>query len=181
MNRNMLDYLPDYLQEYNELKAIMESEQTEFQFAWGKLNAVFNDQFVDSATLTGIRRWETVLGINPKATDTIEERKFRISIKLNQQLPYTFRFLKEQLTNLCGEEGKGFRLILNPDEYSLAIKLALSNKNNYEDISDMLKRFVPANLVVDIDLMYNQYHDIVAYTHGQLAAYTHSQIRNEVL
>ena len=181
MDRNMIDYLPEYLQEYKEIRELMSTEQPEFQFIWERFDALVSDQDVETATLNGVKRWETVLGINPKATDTLEERKFRIMIKLNQQLPYTYKFLQQQLTSLCGAEGKGFRLVLDPNEYSLIVKLALSNKNNYDDVSDMLKRFVPANLVVEINLMYNQQKELHKYTHAQLHAYTHEQLRTEEL
>ena len=45
----------------------------------------------------------------------------------------------------------------------------------------MLKETVPANMVLDLSLLYNQHKTLKQFTHRQLSAFTGKQIRNEVL
>ena len=65
--------------------------------------------------------------------------------------------------------------------YELSVRLALTSKKNLDDAIEMVKRMAPANLVLVVDLLYNQHQQIAAYTHQQLSAYTHTQIRSEVM
>ena len=96
MERKIIDYLPPYLTVYKEIKAIMEAEQPEFEIVWPQAENVLNDQFVSDSSTIGIERMEKILGIIPKKTDTLDERKFRILVKLNEQLPYTLPVLEQQ-------------------------------------------------------------------------------------
>lgn len=178
MERKIIDYLPPYLTVYKEIKAIMEAEQPEFEIVWPQAENVLNDQFVSDSSTIGIERMEKILGIIPKKTDTLDERKFRILVKLNEQLPYTLPVLKQQLKRMCGENG--YRLILSADKYLLNVKLDLGNENNYQDVCDMLRRVVPANMVISVS-MFNTHEILSHYTHAQLAVYTQKQVREEVL
>lgn len=178
MDRKIIDYLPLYLTTYKEIREIMDAEQPEFELAWSYAEDTLNNQFVQDSSLTGVLRMEAILGIVPKTTDTLEERKFRILVKLNEQLPYTLSVLEEQLKRMCGENG--YKVILSADKYLLNVKLALSNENNYQDVCDMLRRVVPANIIISVR-MFNNQEILSHYTHAQLSAYTHKQVREEVL
>ena len=76
-----------------------------FRLCGMRLDAAFNDQFVNSATVNGVERWEKSWESKPKGTDTLDARKFRILSRLNEQLPYTLPVLKSMLQSLCGEDG----------------------------------------------------------------------------
>ena len=78
MDRNLIDYLPQVLKEVRELKLLLQSEQVEIANLWGSIDNALNDQFVIDATEYGVKRWEKILGIIPKATEPLDARKFRI-------------------------------------------------------------------------------------------------------
>ena len=98
---------------------------------------------------------------------------------MNQELPYTYRRLEQFLINLCGKDG--FSIELHPNEYHIKIKLALTNKSNYSEVVDILRKMIPANMTQYVQIMYNSHIVLGQYTHEQLSAYTHDQLRNEVL
>lgn len=177
-NRLLIDYLPLYMQEYLEMQRIMDAEQPEFDFLWVACENALSDQFILDATEYGVMRWENMLDITPKDTDTLDERKFRILVRLNQELPYTMTRLKEALTNLCGADG--FTIDLQPNEYHIEIKLAIGHHSNYQEVVDLLKKMIPANMTQYVKLMYNTHNMINLYRHMDLAAYTHNRIRSEV-
>ena len=179
MDRKLIDYLPPVIKNAAEFEAIMEAIQPEFVDVETAIINAFNDTFVNDATEVGVKRWESMLKIVPKSVDTLEDRKFRILARLNEQLPYTFRSLDDRLITLCGQNG--FTMELFNDIYTLKVRIELVVKGQYEAVEQLLKRIVPANLVIDLDLRYNQHEKLKNYTHGQLSAFTHSHIRNEVL
>lgn len=179
MERKLINYLPRFMQEYEETQKVMETEQVEIDRLWTAADNALNDQFVTDSTEYGVKRWESMLSIKPKGTDTLDERKFRILAELNQQLPYTPKQLESMLTTMCGADG--YSLVINPDEYHVGVKLALINKNNFQDVEKILAKVIPANMTQKVEIMYNTNEVVGQFTHEFLKSFTYNQIRNEVL
>ena len=135
-NRKLIDYLPAYMREYEEIATLTDAEQPEVDKLWTATENALADQFIVDATEYGISRWETILKVLPKATDTLDERKFRIITLLNQQLPYTVRSMEQMLIQLCGADG--YSVELNANDYHLKVKIALGNHSNYGEVEKML-------------------------------------------
>jgi hypothetical protein len=178
-NRLLINYLPPYMQEYMEMQSIMQAEQPEIDSLWSSVETALADQFILDATEYGVMRWESMLKISPKATETLDERKFRILARLNQELPYTLTKLKEMLTALCGADG--FLIELEANKYHITIKLAVGNHNNYGEVEKILSGMIPANMTQYVQLMFNTHEMVGKYRHMDLATYTHEKVRNEVL
>lgn len=176
MNRKMLDYLPLFIQEYEEIQAILNSHEKSVILAWKAVENVLNDQFVKDATENGVKRWEAILKLTPKDTYTLEERKFNVLARLNEQPIFTMETLKKALAAMCGENG--YTVSLNHERYILSVKLSLGNENNIEAAKLLLKRMVPANIAISIS-MFNTHAMLGGYTHEQLSAHTHKQLREE--
>lgn len=179
MDRNMIDYLPSVLRDVREYKEILEAHETEISDLWGALEDALKEQFVSDATETGILRFEKILDIAPKAADTLDDRKFRILARFNEELPYTYNGLKERLITLCGEDG--FTMELFHATYTLKVRIELTVRSQFDTVESLLDRITPANLIIDISLRYNQQVDYETYTHGDLTAYTHTELREGVI
>ena len=178
-DRKLIDYLPHFLQDFRELSHIMGTEQVEIDSLNKETENALADQFIMDLTINGAKRWESMLGISPKDTDTLNERRFRILTKQSTEVPYTLRKLEHMLTNLCGVGG--YRIELIPNNYHITVKLAVGNHNNYSEVETILNKMIPANMTKRIELMYNTYDMLSQLTHAQLSAFTHDQLRNEVL
>ena len=152
MERKLIEYLPKYVQDYAEIKAIMGAEQTSIEGAWTDAENVMNDQFIQDATENGVKRWESILNIIPKGNYTLDERKFTILARLNEQLPYTEESLRNILTSLCGPDG--YTLKISTDTYELTVKLAIANENNVKVVSELLGHS-------DVKFTYNRYIHII--------------------
>ncbi len=179
MDRKLIDYLPQVLKDVREYKSIMQAEESELVDLWTALENALKDNFIDDATENGVLRLESILKIIPKAADSLEDRKFRIKARFNEQLPYTFRTLQERLTTLCGEDG--YTCELFNDTYTLKVRIELFVKGKYDTVDDFLERIVPANLMIDLDLKYNTYDKLSAFTYNQLSGYTYDDLRDEVV
>ena len=165
-DRKLIDYLPHFMKGYTEMNAIMETEQVETDRLWKAVNDALSDQFILEATENGVKRWESMLGISPKDTDSLDERKFRILTKVNQELPYTIRKLERALTNLCGNDM--FSIEVSAAEYSVELKLGLGNKNNYQEVLDVLRKMIPANMTQLVQILYNPNSVLSQFTHDNM-------------
>lgn len=178
-NVNIIEYLPNVIKDVKEFNEIAKTENPEITLLWENIQNVFDDQFVKYATENGVKRWEKILEIIPKANHTLEDRKFVILAKLNEKLPYTIRVLHQMLAQLCGKDG--YELTLNHNIYELNILVELKSKNMVEAVEDLFRRILPANLGFTVKIRYNQHMTLKLYRHIDLRPFTHFNIRNEVI
>lgn len=178
-NRNLIDYLPEFLRDVREYKAILtDAIQPEFVKLFEAIERVLNNQFITTSDEYGVSRWEKMLGIVPQATTSLDNRKFTILTRMNEQLPYTMTSLKQRLEGLCGKNG--YSVEVDANTFTLRVGVALTSRSSFKDVEIMLEKIVPANMVLDLHLIYEQHKTWSEYTHEQLSAYTHEVLRNGV-
>ena len=176
---NLLGYLPDVVQSYTEFEQIANAENPEIEAVWIESENAFADQFISTSTLKGIIRRENMLKITPKASHTLEDRRFAVLTRWNERIPYTYRVLKDLLSQLCGVDG--YVLSVDILLYEVSILVELRSKNQADAVAEMADRIIPENMIINVRIRYNQHEKLGNYTHGQLSPFTHSHIRNEVL
>ena len=143
---NLLSFLPEFVQEYREIKHIMNSEQPEIQKLEDETEIIKNNQFIFSCDIDGIARFENLLGITPKPDDTLDARKSRVITRWHDSLPYTYKGSKEKLNVMCGEGN--YLLIPSFNEYGLEIVVSLPLSGQADELDYMLSYMIPANIVV---------------------------------
>ena len=151
MNRNLIDYLPPVLKDNKDFILLSNAQQSEIENLILNLNQLFNNQFISETDLYGIGRYEKMLKINPKGTDDLTIRQLRVWAKYNESTPYTYIRLLEMLNNLCGEGN----LFVKIKDLTLSIRIKLEIKGRFEEIKGLLYRVLPANIAVDLSILYN--------------------------
>lgn len=179
MRKKLQDYLPPILLKTYEFPLLCETEQPEIDRLHDAADAVLDAQFLSTAGEYAIQRYEKIFGVVPQDTDTLDERRFKVLTRINTQLPFSVRRLRQQLATLCGENG--YKLEVGGGKYTLSVKVALTAKRNQQAVEGLLADIVPANMVCTTSLLYNQHADLTRFTHAQLALLTHFEIREEVL
>lgn len=144
INVNLLSYLPDFMQEYREIRRIMESEEPEFKILWNLFEKVFNNQFIQYCDEDGISKFEEMLGLHRYENDTLEIRIFRVLTYWNDQIPYTWRVLVNRMNQLCGIGN--YELKPNFNNYELGVTTKFDDSKKYDELNNMLKTILPANL-----------------------------------
>lgn len=177
MDRKLMDYLPPVLAVVKDYQAIMQAEQAEIERFWDAAKRALENQFIETTDEAGIARYELMLGIQPKGSDDLSLRQFRVLSRYNEQLPYTYWKMLEQLKSLCGENG--VKTMLNG--LTLEIKVELTAKEKVNEVRQLLERMLPANVFVTVSLLYNQWGSVKHLTWGQAKNKTWGQLRNEVL
>lgn len=170
---------PSTVRDTLEFQALAETEEVEFSALLSAQETVFGNQFVDTLDAAGCLRWEGMLGIRCRLSDTLPMRRAHIKACLNEELPYTMRVLLRALVALCGEDG--FAVHLYGGEYRLVIELELTEKRMMDEVRGLLARMVPANLVVEVVLKYRKWQDVQGYTWQNVAAFTWDELREGVL
>lgn len=179
MDRKLIEYLPEFMRDFREIRFLTDKQQEQAEKLWVSLDTIWNNQFIETLDEDGCARWERMLKIHNKDTYTLPERRNKILSKMVEQRPFTMKSLRKTLTMLCGADG--YSVELASAEYILKVRIALASKNMYNDVKELVDKIVPANLIVDADLMYNQYGKVGGFPHAQLTAYTHEQLRSEVI
>lgn len=179
MVNKLIKYLPEEIQAYLEMQYITSAEQPEIDNISMTIKQILDSVFIESADETGIARWEQMIGITPLPTATLDERKFEILARYNEQIPYTMYALENLLALLCGENG--FSLERDLKNHTIVAKVELTAKNKFESVRELLERVLPCNLMYVLELIYNQHLTLARFTHAQLKQFTHIALRNEVL
>ncbi|WP_270943169.1 putative phage tail protein [Romboutsia lituseburensis] len=167
---NLINRLPPKLQDKKEYIQICQTQDKEFVFLWNKIDDCLKDQYLHELTLNGVKRWEKIMKITPKASETLEDRRFRIINRFLNKLPYTMTSLKQILNTLCGENE--YTIDYDIATFTLKIRLNLTVKNQLDEVKRTLKHIVPTNIVQDIDLLYNTWGMVKDKTWGEMKKLT---------
>lgn len=177
MDRKLIEYLPEFLQEFREIKIILEQEQKHAEDVNDAKESVFNNNFIETLTPEGCERWEKSLELTSRNL-TLPERRNQILGRFAEQRPYTMRTLRNQLTAICGEDG--YTCEMYEDEYILKVRIKMHMDGKYNAVKTLLDRIVPANVLIDLSLLYNTWGQLAGKTWGELSGYTWRQIKEDV-
>lgn len=134
---------PPTVKNLKDFEEIANVENKNFNKVRMQIIDIFNNRFVHLANEQGIARWEKMLEIQRRRTDTLEERRQRVLAKINNKLPYTMRTLKQLLNSLCGENNYG--IFLDPEEFELHLEL-YSKINDVVNLKNTLEAMIPLNI-----------------------------------
>ena len=176
---DLTDYLPDVLKNVTEMQAIMSTETPEIQALWSACEDCMNDQFITEATENGIARREKMLNITPYATDTLNDRRFRLLSRYNENIPYTRKSLVNMLETLCGENG--YELTILTSEFTVNVKIALAVKKQADSVRELLERVLPYNMLFSVELLYNTWVKAKPFTWENVRKLTWKELKEEVL
>lgn len=141
-------YLPPVIKEAREFKKLAIAENPEFNLMWENIDVVWANQYIMELTIDGVIRWEGIIGIYPRISDTLEDRRIRILTYIASSSLFTITVLRNYLHSVCGEENVYCEI--NCVTYILDIVLYNISETTYLDVLAMLKIMIPANIVVQI-------------------------------
>lgn len=145
-------YYPDFLRDLLELKLSAQTAGEEVRRLYQGIDSLWADGFIQTATIQGVKRWESILQIRPYPGDSLEERKADILLKWNQQLPYTILRLIERLNASVGE--KNYELYVRHKEYVLELIIIDETYRVLCSARNMTREMIPANLLFIFAALY---------------------------
>jgi len=175
-NRSLIEYLPEFLRSVAEFRAVTDAEQELIYELYRRIYSELDRKFIAASDEVGIARWEKTLGLSPKDTLSLDERKFAVMARMIEKTPYTYGTLTRMLTALCGEDG--FKIRLDAEKYELSVLVELDLANAMGEVEALLRRICPANLLIYASPEYAEHRELTGFTHAELSSKTHFQIRN---
>lgn len=142
------NYLPLYIQEYREMWKLMQAENPEFQLASDQSEVLKNNLFIETCDEKGISRFESIMGIYPLDTDTLQSRISRVLTRWNEKLPYTYFYLLSKLNSLCGTNN--YKIVRNINKYEMDITTYLELSGQVEELDYLLNNIIPANILLKV-------------------------------
>ena len=141
-------YLPPFLKKFVEMVEILGAEEPEFQELVRQYDNVLNDNFILTATANGISRFESMLGIHPDASASLESRRSTVLTRWWDTTPYTIRTLKNRIALIQGNDN--VEISFNDENPSvIQIVTRLETAGQVDDLAYIIQTMLPANLAVD--------------------------------
>lgn len=145
MNR-LLEYLPEELREVEDFEALTDAEIPELNNLNNAIQRLLDDQFISTASLESIRRWEAILRIQADpSTEDLSFRRKRIINRLSTKPPFTVRWMQEQLNRLIGP---GMAVVsVDVQQFILYVTTNIENANLFKEVQHTVQSVKPANMV----------------------------------
>ncbi len=147
----LLEYMPKFYEGVYEMEELLKAQGKALAANDKTQERILANQFVVTADETGVKAFEEQLGIVPKPTATLDERKQQIILESAPPQPLTKNYLYASSTNLLGTN---VRFEINT---ALRTVTAYATGNisavQAENLRDWLYHILPVNmlLVVHID------------------------------
>jgi hypothetical protein len=177
--KKMIDYLPPFMQQFEEMKQLMQSEDKQVATLNMDTTKILRNAFIETSDAEGIERFERILHIIPGAGENLELRRSRVSMRWNERIPYTHPTLVKCLNASLGENN--YDLYSDEEHYYILVHLKLNVADRVGVVEELIRRMSPEDICYKVLLIYNTHAVLHKFTHAQLHNYTHRQLREEVL
>lgn len=146
-NVDLWNHLPPFLKDFREMCALIDTENPEFNLAAQETDAIIDEMFIQTATDTGLKRYEKILGISPMTWASLESRRSAVMTRWHDVTPYTMKALKNRIIAVQGNEK--VEIILSKNRpYEMEIITRLENPGQVNDLAYIIKTMIPCNLVI---------------------------------
>ena len=145
VHKILMDQLPGWFKPVLEYIAIMHGGAVELARLDEDAEQIRLNDHIQTADASTLQYWERFLGIVSSAGDTLEYRRERILMRINQTVPYTIWHLRDRLRELFGED---YTLEVNPAECWIRIIVTSDRYGAISLLHDLIYSYVPAHLYV---------------------------------
>lgn len=142
--RRLASYLPPFMQQFHEIKEIMAAEDTGLDNINSNIQKILDEAFIKDCSVYGIKRYESILGINPGALEPIETRRVNVLMQWNSTIPYTYRTLLKKLEVLYG--AGNYEVSGDLQRYYIHVTIHSELQGQKKILYTMLGRFLPMNM-----------------------------------
>lgn len=170
---------PEVVLKIRDVKAAIDAGDTMGDLLERHLEELDSNITIKTAEESGIAHREQILGIKPRDTASLEDRRLEVLLRWYDMPLYTERVLRQKLDAALGEDN--YVLTIDLENKLVECGIELVRRLMFKSVQDLFEQMVPLDYLLSVALRYNQYKKYNPYTYGQLKAYTHFQLRNEVL
>lgn len=170
---DLLHYLPEFMQNYREIRKITEIEDREMSNVLEHIQSIPTESSISSATDTyGLKRYEAMLGITPKNGNTITQRREQV-LRIWSGETITIRWLKQVFQQRFG----GKVTITMPEAYTLALAVHGMSSIELKELEWIMQHKIPVNVAYTISGNTQTSSEGILYHGGVVANTIHYTIK----
>lgn len=155
MKSDLTAHLPEHIGVIREFQEYGTVGDIELDRIWAAIAQELKNSFIDTMDEDECAARERMLGVTLYPGERLEDRRRRLRGYYVSGLPYTEKKLEDVLTALCG--GKDFTLTVARDRYEATIELRLSARGLQENITEIARKMLPANMSLSVTILFNRW------------------------
>lgn len=144
---------PEVILNIKDVKAAIDAGDKVGDILERALFELDNDICIRSSEESGIAHREKILGINPRDTDSIEDRRLEVLLRWYDSPLYTETVLRQKLDAALGENQ--YVLQIDLDTKTVSCLVELTKRKMQKSVIDMLDQMVPLDYLISVTLRYN--------------------------
>lgn len=142
-------YWPEFLQDNDKFNELDKAESPELEEVWQSFNDVDGNQFLETANEEGIARYEKMVGIISKASESLEMRRARLLNKFSTYTPYNRAWLKNRLDSVLGKGTHEHHI----EDDMLTLKTSTDEIDSIKSLRKELRKDIPCTMDMSIGLV----------------------------
>ena len=167
--------LPSALVGIPDLEQLYDSADSQIEKLNEEIEQMDEDVYFDNMSEQRVKRWETMLSITPKDSDTLDERRFAVQSRVVDKLPYSYRIILSDLHALDPYA----TMEIDWETLKVSVGVALISQSMAGDIQTLLEKKLPLNMLYEIFIIWNRWQSIKNKTWGQIKTKTWYDIKAE--
>lgn len=161
---NTLYHLPDFYRDIPELQAVCAGYDSLFKQVFGIIDQSKLNIYIETMDEESIYHWEMIIGVDHNGT--LDDRRFRLRLRMYNELPYTRYHLEDLITLFVPKEQ--FALNIDTSVPSVDLLIAYHSEHQAKSLYDFMCRVTPASMVMSVGRLENIYDDISQFTYQEL-------------
>lgn len=149
---------PEVILNIKDVKAAIDAGDKVGDILERALFELDNDICIRSSEESGIAHREKILRINPRDTDSIEDRRLEVLLRWYDSPLYTETVLRQKMDATLGENQYVLKIDLNTKTVFCLVEL--TRKRMQKSVIDMLDQMVPLDYLISVALRYNTWKKI---------------------
>lgn len=173
-----IEYIPEVLQEQREFIAMGSAVDMQLAILQNRYEQVLKNRYIDTADAATVKRLQTIFGMEYNPDMRLDEQRRQLKARKQMRFVINLQRIRAMLAEITGNDAT---LLMDYDALLMTVRVALPSKHNFRTVEELLADTVPANVALNVYLLYNQHDFIKHFTHARLSELTHRQIRSDVL
>ena len=140
MQTLILNHYPPVIKQIKEMQQIAKAEYIEFSKLNVSINEVIRNMFVFTADETGVIRFEKLLGIKPKAAQSLDDRKIYILSMMNRR-----KMSLSELMAMLSNYSEGITLLNDITNMEMIVEIN-TDAGSLDTLNSIIDEILPLNI-----------------------------------
>lgn len=140
MQTLILNHYPPVIKQIKEMQQIAKAEDIEFSKLNVSINEVIRNMFVFTADETGVMRFEKLLGIKPKAAQSLDDRKIYILSMMNRR-----KMSLSELMAMLSNYSEGITILNDIANMEMIVEIN-TDAGSLDMLNNIIDEILPLNI-----------------------------------